>query len=99
MKQYRVFLKGENFWMRQKGNPERFGFFKTVFVDAADRAEAEAHAIDTVRSDDKLRGSIVNDRDDPPMLFAEEIEETAVSAGSAGAEQGYVFFADYPAGN
>ena len=75
MKKFRVFVRGENFFWESEGAVKRFGFYTTRFVEAADENEAELRAVDTLRQDEKLRGNVLNDKSDLPMLFVEEIEE------------------------
>jgi hypothetical protein len=51
------------------------GFYVSRVVDAQNPNEAELAAVDLVREDSRLKGNVLNERDDPPMLYAEEIEE------------------------
>jgi hypothetical protein len=63
------------------------GFFTTRFVQANNRDGAELLAVDLIRSDKWLRGAVANSRTDPPMIFAEEIEElegTDIPDGGSG---------------
>jgi hypothetical protein len=72
---FRVFLRGTNFLLEVDGKSTLLGFYATRFVEAANREGAELLAIDLIRNDDWLQKSVSNDRSDPPMLFADEIEE------------------------
>ena len=74
MNHYRVFLKGQNFLIEVNGQPKRLGFFTTRFVQAKNREGAELLAVDLIQSDTRLRDSVLNERSDPPRIFAEEIE-------------------------
>ena len=74
MNHYRVFLKGQNFLLNVDGTPKRLGFFTTRFVQANNRDGAELLAVDLIRSDTWLRNSVLNERSDPPKIFAEEID-------------------------
>jgi hypothetical protein len=65
------------------------GFYATRFVEAKNREAAELLAVDLVRRDKELRG-ILNDRNDPPMIFADEID--AVAAPEVESTAGYTFF-------
>ena len=72
---FRVLINGENFLLEFGGSPRRLGFYTTRFVEALDGAEAENIAIDLVRNDQHLRSSVLNAREDPPMLYAREVEQ------------------------
>ena len=69
-------INGENFLLVFDGIPRRMGFYTTRFVEAFDTVHAENIAIDLVRNDQNLRSAVLNARDDPPMLYAREIEQT-----------------------
>ncbi len=71
---YRVFLRGQNFLLNIDGNPTRLGFYTTRFVQANNRDGAELLAVDLVRNDKWLRDSALNERSDPPKIFADEID-------------------------
>lgn len=75
MKKFRVLVRGENFLLASEGAVKRFGFYTTRFVEALDKDEAERRAVESLRQEDRLRGGVLNDPSDPPMLFAEEIDE------------------------
>lgn len=75
MKKYRVFVRGENFLMNVDSVNQMLGFYTTRFVEAEDEQAAEYAVMDSLRSDPKLVGSVLNEDTDPPMMFAEEIEE------------------------
>jgi hypothetical protein len=89
MRQYRVFLRGENFVLEVSGQQGRFGFYTTRFVEAAGPEAAELLAVDLIRRDRTL-AAVKNTRDNPPMIYAKEIEEIAVKELRPG--EGYTFF-------
>jgi hypothetical protein len=91
MNHYRVLLKGQNFLLKINGEPERLGFFTTRFVQANNRDGAELLAIDLIRSDTWLRNSVLNERSDPPRIFAEEIDVVEASEVSE-VGSGFSFF-------
>lgn len=86
---WQVKLNGKNFWLSMNGTPKRLGFFTTRYVEATDAREAELLAVQLIRDDTQLRPAI-NERSDPPMVFAEEIVQVAVPAPNAG----YTFYPD-----
>lgn len=75
MKKFRVLLRGENFLLNSEGVVKRFGFYTTAFVVSPNGDEAEKMAVELIRKDQRLQEAVLNDKSDPPMLFAEEIEE------------------------
>ena len=90
MNHYRVLLRGENFLLSLDGQPTRLGFYTVRFVRADTVEEAELLAVDLIRKDQGLRG-VLNQRPDPPMIFAEEIDH--VCASSARKQiKGFTFF-------
>ena len=89
MNHFKVLLRGENFLITFEGQATRMGFYATRFVEAKNRAAAELLAVDLVRRDKEFRG-LLNDRSDPPMIFADEIE--IVEASEVQSTPGYSFF-------
>lgn len=94
MRKYRVLLRGENFFLRVSEEVKRMGFYTTRFIEATDEGQAEQQAVELLRGDEKLKNAILNDRSDPPMLFAEEIEEIGTFEGIENPSHGLVFFED-----
>ena len=72
---YRVLLNGENFLMTADGKAKKLGFYTTRFVEAANEAEAESVAVSILRQDERLRGTVLNTADDPPVIYTDEIEQ------------------------
>jgi hypothetical protein len=85
---YRVLLNGRNFTLKVDGHPERMGFYTTRFVEASGTEEAENRAVELIRDDPTLRDVVLNPRDDPPMVFVDEIEEVSALRPAAG----YTFY-------
>ena len=79
MPKFRVLIRGANFHMRDVDSPsiEPMGFYVTAFVEAASPEAAEYASMDLLRARPKLREAVLNPPDDPPQMFAEEIEELA----------------------
>ncbi|MEA5389883.1 hypothetical protein VB738_01290 [Cyanobium gracile UHCC 0139] len=69
------------------------GFFLTQFVKAATSDFARATVIEAVRADPRLDGLIMNDDDDPPRFFVNEIDEVSELDVPEG-ELGFVLFDD-----
>ena len=96
MKKFRVFVRGENFRLNLEGAVKRYGFYTTRFVEAPDKSEAERLAIDLLRQESRLCGRVVNDQADPPMLFAEEIDEIVSFDTVENRFPGLAFYEDQP---
>lgn len=94
MKKFSVLLRGENFFINVDDARQRLGFYTTRYVEATDESEAEARAVDLLRQDARLREAVQNDPSDPPMLFAEEIDELDSFDGIESLTPGLAFFDD-----
>ena len=70
------------------------GFYVTRVVEARNPDEAELAAVNLVREDSHLKGNVLNERDDPPMLYADEIEEIEKSVGAENVNTGFSWFTD-----
>ena len=92
MKKYRVFVRGENFLMNLDGVNQVLGFYTTLFVEAEDEQAAEYAAMDSLRSDPKLVGRVLNEDSDPPLMFAEEIDELESFKGFPVPGAGFTFY-------
>jgi hypothetical protein len=75
MRKFRVSLEGKNFIINSETGPERFGFFTTRYVEARDDQEATEVALNLIRNDKSLMASVLNKKNDAPMLYVEEIVE------------------------
>lgn len=92
MARYRVLLHGVNFLLELEGERRRFGFYTTRVVRASGPEEAEAKAVELIRGDEQLAGNVLNETDDPPMLYAEEIVKLGPLRGRGGANAGFTFY-------
>ncbi|HET6891788.1 MAG TPA: hypothetical protein VFH31_11850, partial [Pyrinomonadaceae bacterium] len=75
MKKYKVFVRGDNFLINLDGVNQKMGFYTTRFVEAQNEEAAEYAVMNMLRSDPKLVKGVLNEGSDPPMMYAEEIEE------------------------
>jgi hypothetical protein len=94
MSKYRVLINGETFLLNFDGQPQKLGFYVTRVFDAQSPNEAEFAAVDSVREDSHLKGNVLNERDDPPMLYAEEIEEIEESNREENVNTGFSWYTD-----
>jgi hypothetical protein len=76
------------------GQPRIMGFYTTRFVEAETPEGAEDLAVQQIRGDDKLRKTVINDKSDPPMIYAEEIIMLETFEGIKLPGTGYTFFYD-----
>ena len=74
MPTYEVELNGRNFWMEVDGVPRHVGFYTLRYVDAKSPQEAAQAAVQAVRQSESL-ANVLNDRSDPPKIYAEDIIE------------------------
>jgi hypothetical protein len=93
MKWFRVLVGGEHIKMDVASERRYKGFFVTRFVNAATLEHARSSVIAAVRADPRLDGLILNDDDDPPLFFVDEIDEVSELDVPEG-EPGFVLFDD-----
>src|SRR5688572_14762202 len=92
MNKYKVFINGRNFWMEANGQSKLMGFYTTRFVEADTPENAENLAVDLVRTDAELRKAITNEKSNPPMIYAKDIELLQTSEGVRLPGAGYTFY-------
>jgi len=66
-------INGQNFKMKFEGNIQKVGFYTTRRVENDDIDAAERLALDSIRTE--LEDLVLNDRNDPPMMYIESIYE------------------------
>lgn len=85
-------INGKNFHLKRDEVSERLGFFTTRFVEASSIEEAELTAINLIKQDSWLRSATLNDKNDPPMLYVDEIAELSELPEKQGF--GFTFYPD-----
>ena len=75
MNRYQVMLRGENFLLDFMDEKEKCGFFTTVWVEAENPEEAELNAVAELKKHEDLISGILNESDDVPMIYLEEMRE------------------------
>lgn len=83
MTTYLVRLKGQNFLMGSDGGPRKMGFYTTRLVDAENPKRAETLALEYLRSDARLRNTVLNKASDPPMIDLDSVSEIPAAAYDA----------------
>lgn len=94
MKKFRVFVRGENFLINIDDVQQKLGFYTTRYVEALNEEAAEYAVMDMLRGDPKLAKGVLNDKSDPPMMYAEEVEEIDSFEGVPLAVSGFAFYPD-----
>jgi len=56
-------------------NGEALGFFTTRWVKAENAETAERAAVELVKNDPSLKGSVINENNNPPMIYLEKLSE------------------------
>ena len=92
MGRYRVLVHGVNFFLELDGERRRFGFYTTRVVRASGPEEAEAKAVELIRDDGQLSSNVLNQDDDPPMLYAEEVERLGPLRRLGAPNAGFTFY-------
>ena len=68
-------LRGENFLLDFVDKEKKCGFYTSLLIEASDPEEAELKAVAKVKEQKDLRGGLLNDSDDSPMIYLEEIHQ------------------------
>ena len=84
-------LNGQNFVIDLGEGQAKYGFYTTRYANANTKAEAEIIAIESIRKISDIKQNIKNEKNDPPILYAEEIEEIEVIEDNE-QEQGLSWF-------
>ena len=71
LNKYSVLIEGRNLLMDLQG-VQRFGFFTTRYVKAANLEGASQHAVDLAREELRLAGMILNEPGDNPIFTVSE---------------------------
>ena len=75
MKNYAVFLMGEDFMLPNSGNKELCGFFVTVRVEANTEDEAGAAALEVLKKDPKLADAFKASSPKTPRIEVRVVHE------------------------
>ena len=92
MKKYCVMLRGENFNIEES---DIVGFYTSRWVKAENPDQAEIAAVKLVKEDSNLMNRITNGKDNPPMIYLEDLfEVTWLTFLRRNPGAGYSFFSD-----
>ena len=94
MKKFKVIVRGENFLISIDDLKQKRGFYTVRFLEAQDEEAAEYAVMDMLRDDPKLTKGVLNDKSDPPMMYAEEVEEIDSFEGFPLQATGFAFYPD-----
>ena len=90
MPKYGVLVEGNNYLIQTDGKPTKLGFFTHRFVEAAAPRFAAEIALDLVR--DELKGTVLNDETDTPLLRVDEMKLMDTFEGCLVPGRGFTFF-------
>lgn len=90
MKNYAVFLHGENFDIHYQGKRQPVGFFTTVRVEAASEKEAANLAVKVIENDPELLEAFQPEASTAPDLRVKVIHE--LEPNNKMRNTGHVFF-------
>ena len=75
MNDYQVLIHGKNFLVSNDSISSKHGFYTNIYVRAENEEQAELAAVEALMKNENLRELVQNREDDPPRVFAEEIQE------------------------
>jgi acetolactate synthase regulatory subunit len=73
MKKYSVLIKGNNLMISIDGVTRKHGFYTTRYVDAKNESDAKKISINLIQ--EELRSTVLNNSDDTPNYFFEDVLE------------------------
>ena len=94
MKKFRVLVRGQNLLLKSEGERKRFGFYTVRVIEAIDKGEAARCAVESIRKEERLRATVLNNSSDPPIFSVEEIAEIAFVDAPSDHSQGLAFYED-----
>ena len=77
MKNYICYIRGENFLFELENSQEKVGFYTALFLKAKDEESAENFAIKNLIENENLKKRTLNNPNESPLFYVEEIEEIA----------------------
>jgi len=92
MKKYQILVQGKNFSLSLEGEAKTMGFYTTRWVEAKSPQDAENSVIELIKNDKNLKDAVLNEKNNPPMLYAEEIIEIENFEGVKPPGSGYSFY-------
>jgi hypothetical protein len=92
MPRYIVRVEGRNLQRRVAGESPRQGFTTARAVNADSAEDAGERVMNAIWEDETLRGQLLNDEDDPPLLYLSAVDVGGPDEEPSEQEQGYSFF-------
>jgi hypothetical protein len=96
MPKFQVEVNGSNFLIDVEGKVAKYGFITFRFVEASNANAAERAAVELLRSTEKLRLSVKNSPDDPPVMDVTEIAEVATFDIEDDQQPGFIWYDENP---
>ncbi len=85
-------MNGQNFLVDMDGKVAKHGFFQNIFLESETPEQAEELAVQKIRENVDLKAITQNAKDDPPVIFLEEMSELESFDGVEEMEPGKVWF-------
>jgi len=98
MLKYRVLIQGQNFLINLDGANKKLGFYTTRYVEADNVKDAEHKSIELIRNDQSLKQTVLNSKDDLPMIYIDETTEIESFDGVDMTEIGFAWYPNEPDG-
>jgi hypothetical protein len=91
---YIVRVEGRNLQRSVDGESQRQGFTTARALNADSAEDAGERVMDAIWGDGTLRGQLLNDENDPPLLYLSGVDVGVPGEAPPKDEQGYSFFED-----
>jgi len=85
-------MNGQNFLMSLQDKAKKYGFFQNIYLEAPTPEEAELLAVKQIRNTAELKNATLNAKDDPPMIYLNEITELESFEGIENLGEGRTFY-------
>ena len=89
MRKYEVRIRGRNLLIKTGNTVRKNGFLATRFVEAEDNGAAIQTAMGSLRAE--LKGAVLNDKRDPPVIEVEEVSELYYFQENSTAGKGFIW--------
>ncbi len=90
MKKFKALIEGKNCYIKMDDGAQYCGFFTTRFVEADDALAAENMVIKLVK--DELRGIVLNKKNNPPVMYVDELFEVESFGEKSTSGAGFTWF-------
>lgn len=92
MNKYKILIEGNNFQILENREVRRLGFYTTRFIQAVDVEDAKKIALELIRAE--LKDAVVNEKDNPPLMFIDKADEILTFGDNLIPGSGFTWFKD-----